>query len=346
MKKSGESTTGRNSPRGFTLIESLVVIGIIGVLVGLILPAVQGSREASRRASCANNLGQLIRATLAFESSRGGFPPAAFWGRPYTPGEQLNGIFSAHCALLPFLEQKNVYNSINFDLLSGSFDRVELVGVYQRTAATQMISVFLCPSDPNTRSNPFAPASYRACTGLGEIRKLAGVSYLAINDGAFAPIDDGNSRVLPLSSFRDGLSNTLAFSEKPVGSGAGGTYHPFRDWVNYLGSANDISTADQWANVCSRIVPVDTHLDAGGSWMIPGAIYSHFYASAPPNTRLPDCGSSYLNTGIGIFAARSYHRGGVNAAMADGSARWFSSSIDVKTWRSLGTRAGGEVLSE
>ena len=319
------------------------MIGIIGILVGLILPAVQASREAARRTLCANNLGQLLRATHSFETSRGGFPPAAFWGRPFGPRDYSVGVFSAHCYLLPFLEQENTYNSINFDLQSGSFGWLD---VYQRTAATQVINVFLCPSDPDTRSNPFAPDSYRACTGLGEIRKLADGSLLPINDGAFAPIDDGRSRVLPLSSFRDGLSNTLAFSEKPVGSGTGGTYHPFRDWIYDREWDSETLTADQWVNVCSRIVPDDTRLDAGASWMIPGAIFSHFYASAPPNTRVPDCGLSVINKGIGIFAAQSYHRGGVNAAMADGAVRWFTSSTDVKTWRSFGTRAGGEVVSE
>jgi len=330
--------------RGFTVIELLVVIGIIGILVGLLLPAVQSSREAARRALCANNLGQLIRATHSFEASRGGFPPAAFWGRPLAlaPKDDMVGIFSLHCLLLPFLEQQNIYNNINFNLMSGSFVWLD---AYQRTAATQTINTFLCPSDPYTRSKPFGANSYRACTGLGEMSKLADGVYLPINDGAFAPIDDGNSRVLPLSSFRDGLSNTLAFSEKPVGSGINGSYQPFRDWV-LRGWNGGLLTADQWIDACSRIVPDDTQLDAGGSWMIPGAIQSHFFASAPPDTLVPDCGSTAFNLGVGIFAARSYHPGGVNAAMADGSVRWFTSGTNIKTWRSLGTRAGGETVPQ
>jgi prepilin-type processing-associated H-X9-DG protein len=177
------------------------------------------------------------------------------------------------------------------------------------------------------------------------IRKAADGVYVPINDGAFAAIDDGHARVLRLSWFRDGLSNTLAFSEKPVGSGMTGSYDPFRDWV-FRSWDDGLLTMDQWIDACSQIVPDDTRLDAGGSWMIPGAIYSHFFASAPPGTRIPDCGSTNPNMGIGVFAARSYHPGGVNAAMADGSVRWFSSATHVKTWRSLGTRAGGEVVSQ
>ncbi len=329
--------------RGFTLIESLVAIGIIGILAGLLLPAIQSSRESSRRALCANNLGQLIRATHSFETSRGGFPPAAFWGRPL--GQQKDdmvGIFSLHCLLLPFLEQQNIYKNINFNLMSGSFVWLD---AYQRTAATQTVNTFLCPSDPYMRSSSFGAISYRACTGLGEISKLADGVYLPINDGAFAPVDDGNSRVLPLSSFRDGLSNTLAFSEKPVGSGINGAYHPFRDWV-FRSWNGGLLTADQWVDACSQIVPDDPRLDAGGSWMIPGAVQSHFYASAPPDSLVPDCGSTAFNIGVGIFAARSYHPGGVNAAMADGSVRWFTSGTNMKTWRSLGTRAGGEIVPQ
>ena len=77
--------------------------------------------------------------------------------------------------------------------------------------------------------------------------------------------------------------------------------------------------------------------------MIPGAIYTYFYTSAPPNSRVPDCGMSAINDGLGIYAARSYHPGGVNAAMADGSIRWFTSGTNVTMWRSLGTRAGQEI---
>ncbi len=329
---------------GFALIELLVVIGIIGILTGLLLPAVQGARESARRTQCANNMKQLILATHSFAASRGGFPPAAFWGRPIARKDHSVGIYSLHCAILPYIDQENLYDSINFDLSSGSFILLEHNNL---TAATRVVGTLLCPSDTRaTSSLPFAANSYRGCTGFGEAR-LVGDNLTLFNEGVFVPLDDGSSKILPLASISDGLSSTLAFSEKPIGSGATGSYDPFRDWVPYNLSGDDWG-ADNWLNACShlaRAYVAGAQLDAGGSWMIPGAVYTHFYASAPPNSRVPDCGTSRINNGLGIFAARSYHPGGVGAAMADGSVRWFTSGVDTRTWRSLGTRAGGEVVS-
>ena len=103
--------------RAFTLIELLVVIGIIGVLVGLAIPAVQSAREAARRGVSARSLGQLIRATHAFETVNSGFPPAMTLSVPppiLRPRVYFNGVYSVQCRLLPFLEQSDLYNSINF----------------------------------------------------------------------------------------------------------------------------------------------------------------------------------------------------------------------------------------
>ena len=329
------------SRRGFTLIELLVVIGIIALLVGLLLPAVQASREASRRARCANNLKQVMLATHAFEAVNGGFPPSQFWGRPYRTTDHTVGLFAIHCRLLPFLEQTDLYNSINFSLPSGGLGGLE---IYHHTAATSAVNAFLCPSDPNTRSGPLSPNSYRACIGLGDTYRPNGKTLAIHNEGAFIPELDGTDRVhLRLSEISDGLSNTLAFSEKPIGSGVTGTYSPFRDW-SFAGRVNFPVTADQWVDICTHLASVDPQLDAGASWMMPGAMYTHFYASAPPNSLVPDCGQALLGV-EGIFSARSYHPGGVNAAMADGSVRWFSSGTQMMLWRALGTRAGGEVVS-
>lgn len=325
---------------GFTLIEMLVVIGITGVLIGLTLPAVQSVRESARRAQCTNNLRQLITACKSFASTREGFPPYAFsTGTRLDKHDLRFGPYSLQCAILPYLDQNDLYNSINFTLNSGSFDWLEK---FHMTEATQVVGTFLCPSDPNsTRSSPFAPNSYRACTGLGEMTRVGNV-YALVGDGTFSGI-----RVVNLAAIQDGLSGTLAFSEKPIGSGIEGAYDAFRDWVQT--SKGNPLTADDWLNACSSLSASDlsdARLDSGGSWMIPGAIYTDFYASAPPNTRVPDCGNGAIVKGIGIFAARSYHPGGVNAAMSDGSVRWFTSGTDTRLWRKLGTKAGGEVVDE
>lgn len=332
----------RTDRRGITLVELLVTIGIIGILAGLLLPAVQASREAARRARCAKNLGQLIGATHQFEATLGGFPPASFYGRPVVRRDTTIGAYSLQCRLLPYIEQAALFNSINFSLPLG-----DLIGLerFHRTAGAYRIGLFLCPSDPNTGLQPQATNSYRACTGLGELIMQGNRLSRPSAEGFFSFIDlDGTDRrVLRTSEIPDGLSNTLAFSEKPVSTGV--AYHPFRDWSSreFDGSA---LTADAWFEICSHLTSADPRLNAGGSWMIPGAIYTHFYASAPPNTRVPDCGTEGLNNGVGIYAARSYHPGGVNAAMADGSVRWFASGTDLRVWRGLGTRAGGEIISD
>jgi prepilin-type N-terminal cleavage/methylation domain-containing protein/prepilin-type processing-associated H-X9-DG protein len=341
MKSSPRGGQRSTDARGFTLIEMLVVLGILAILVGLLLPAVQAAREAARRARCANNLGQIIRATHIFEAAHGGFPPAFHWVRSKAlDGSHDGGVYSLQCLLLPHLEENSLYNSINFDLTASSPIYLEQ---FHQTWAVQAIGSYLCPSDPNLLSAPFASNSYRGCLGRGEATRHGAV-YQYKDDGAFWTPRQG---ACPLAEFRDGLSNTIAFSEKPVGSGKFGTYHPFRDWNDLPWSGRDILTADDMLAACADLArrqPQAPQLDAGSSWMIPGGIYTYFYASAPPNTLVPDCGSRSPNAGHGIFAARSYHPGGVNAAMADGSVRWFASSVDTNLWRSLGTRAGGEPL--
>ena len=250
---------------------------------------------------------QLILATHSFAASRGGFPPAAFWGRPIARKDHSVGIYSLHCAILPYIDQENLYDSINFDLSSGSFILLEDNNL---TAATRVVGTLLCPSDTRaTSSLPFAANSYRGCTGFGEAR-LVGDNLTLFNEGVFVPLDDGSSKILPLASISDGLSSTLAFSEKPIGSGATGSDDPFRDWVPYNLSGDDWG-ADNWLNACShlaRAYVAGAQLDAGGSWMIPGAVYTHFYASAPPNSRVPDCGTSRINNGLGIFACEAIIR--------------------------------------
>jgi prepilin-type processing-associated H-X9-DG protein len=288
-------------------------------------------------------MGQLIKATLNYESTNGGFPPSAFRGLPVQPGSDGAEVFPVQCCLLPFLEQGSLYNAMNLTLPALSHNNIER---FHMTTAVHVVNEFLRPSDPRTRSGRLAPNSYRACTGLGERRPGPGNLLWFQEEGAFVAVTtltDGTyvPSTLPLSEFRDGMSNTLAFSEKPIGSGSPGPYVPFRDWFR---SRTEVQTADQWTELCASDLDGEPAFDAGDTWLIPGAIHTHFYASAPPNSRVPDCGNATINGGVGLFSSRSYHPGGVNAAMADGSVRWFSSGAATATWRSLGTRAGGEQV--
>lgn len=203
------------------------------------------------------------------------------------------------------------------------------------TVATQVVDTFLCPSDWGAAPTPYGPSNYRANAGI------CGYCTTGIEDGAFTYTGTAPA------AFEDGLSTTLAFSEKLVGGVNPESFAPNRDWINAFGVRDHIS-ADEWMSYCGqRSLAADRNamaFDAGRTWMLGGAIYTEFLVSAPPNSQVPDCGRR-ATVGIGVFAARSLHPGGVNAAMADGSVRFFQNGIDVRIWRALGTRRGGEAVS-
>ena len=145
---------------GFTLIELLVVIAIIAVLISLLLPAVQQAREAARRAQCKNNLKQIGLAVHNYESTHMSFPP----GRVGYPM-----VFSAHAAVLPFLDAANMYNLIDFNTAPTFVEPP--VAPYARnvTAAMTRVPAYICPSDLEfIPGNSYAPTNYVACTGSGK----------------------------------------------------------------------------------------------------------------------------------------------------------------------------------
>ncbi|MDX2037776.1 MAG: DUF1559 domain-containing protein [Isosphaeraceae bacterium] len=322
--------------KAFTLVELLVSIGLITVLVGLLLPAVQAAREAARRTRCAANIKQLAIATLNFASVHGGFPSESTSGsgKPFSPGHST--LASLHCRLLGFLEQQNLYDSINFDM---SMIFIEAIPPANHTVAATTPAGFVCPSDPLTSAAPYGCLSYRGNMGLDEYRWVGFRLLDRVENGAFGV----GGRLLPLSEFTDGLSNTIAYSEKSVGSGTE-SYNPSRDWVEVFIPSRP-TTPDGWLARCSNLARATPyHSTAGRCWILQGARYSVFFCSATPNSSIPDCGQG-LSGGSGLFASRSYHPGGVNTAMADGSVRWFSSGIALPVWRALGTRAGGEIVT-
>lgn len=316
----------RHSParrRGLTLIELLVVLGIVSVVMGLVLPAVFSAHRSALRLHCGNNLRQLGLALHSYEAAWRAFPPESSTG--IVPVRRLGRTISVQTLLLPYLDQSILYQNINFSLAGMTIDTID---PGNSTISRWRVATFLCPSDPSAEAGC---NSYRANIGLCRScdDPLAGAF-------TYGPGD--------LSQFRDGLSHTLAFSEKPI-SRPGGPYSPFTDWLN-LGDPVQLHTDAQWVQLCSRQTdPTRAVNDAGRSWLLSGAIYTQFFMSTPPNSQVPDCGTRNIH-GSGVFAARSYHPGGVQGAMADGSVRWFASTIELNAWRALGTRAGGgETIS-
>jgi prepilin-type N-terminal cleavage/methylation domain-containing protein/prepilin-type processing-associated H-X9-DG protein len=342
-----------NARRGFTLVELLVVIAIISILFGLLLPAVQAARRNAARERCVNNLRQLSLALQGFEGANGGFPPNGIRHSDLFGNRDGDNI-SSHAFLLPYLEQASLFNSINMSASPGGLFRdtnsignqhvppgthpINTVSAQNQTALHAEVSVFLCPSDPLSGPQSSGSTSYRSndgpCGGFCELK------YSSRHAGIVSP-----GRYTRPAEIRDGLSNTLAFSEKPIGT-LSGPYASYRDVipvpVSFRTDVGPPYTIDEWAMICSHRAPAPRYyMDAGRAWLLGGLLYTNFATSLPPNSPIPDCGSLSM-VGLGLFSARSFHPGGVNTVMGDGSARWVTSSIDTQIWRGLGTRAGGE----
>jgi len=295
-----------------------------------------------------NNLRQLGLAMQEFEGANKGFPPN---------GINHSGLFgnwdgdniSAHAFLLPYLEHANLYNSINMSGGPGGHFRdtdsignqhvppgthpLDTVSDQNQTVLHANVGVFLCPSDPLGVRQSAGSTNYRSSGGLHPYydqnfdTKHVGIFFFG--------------RYTQVAEIRDGLSNTVAFSEKPIGT-LKGSYSPFRDMIRATMPLGPIPnfTFGEWITICSHQSNASsTQKDTGRAWLLGGLLYTNFVTSLPPNSPTPDCGWAYGN---GLFTARSFHPGGVNTVMADGSGRWVTSGIDPQIWRGLGTRAGGE----
>ncbi|HBE72071.1 MAG TPA: prepilin-type cleavage/methylation domain-containing protein [Planctomycetaceae bacterium] len=377
----------RSRRSGFTLVELLVVIAIIGILVGLLLPAVQSAREAARRMQCSNNLKQMGLAVYNYESAHKTFPPgrlAPDWiragevRRSYTNYNGVNqapgstdwtGFRSVHAFILPFMEQTNIYNLIDFGAPSAV--RMTRGGVPENTnfaAYANAANLFICPSDPNTgriisennyRYNFGGSTHFAGALNSGANHDQGGViNGLSVRgNGAFSM-----GRGVRVGGVTDGLSNTVFFSERNKGGGADLRNNPpDRRWdiITMPGRTRDLLMPDVVFQNCLTYVPSPSrfHFNSAGRWL-DGSDFSNgwpfaFYSStlynhvAPPNWAGMDCGTwSAIPDAPGehaIVSARSSHTGGVNAAMGDGSIHFISESIDLGVWRALGTRAEGEV---
>jgi prepilin-type N-terminal cleavage/methylation domain-containing protein/prepilin-type processing-associated H-X9-DG protein len=343
---------------GFTLIELLAVIAIIAVLIALLLPAVQAAREAARRIQCVNNLKQLGLGIHNYESSNGVLPPQEVLTFTSAGAVLWKSQWGVSSRITPFLELGALYNAINFT--NKVSDRSNA------TAVATQLNVFICPSEVNPQAfvttstagvtTTYGVSNYGWCEGTWFT--FGGTSVNTSNPAAF-----GSNASRRFASITDGLSNTMLSSEVktytvsyhdcgavPPPAPTGPSAYP--DVATVLASIAAAPTSG-----CKAATGPSTVLGGGHTrWCNGNSFYDGFTTALPPNTLSPagspaldsDMSSEDEDDGGPTYAAitsRSFHPGGVNALFADGSVHSIKNSVNVQTWRALGTVGGGEVLS-
>ena len=319
------------------MIELTVVLAILGLLFSLTATAVQSARAAARRTQCRSNLRQLALACHDHVAVHGTFPSnfCAVSKNPRRPGDGLRMYCRGYLVgLLPHIGAEPFFRrydereraSGNTDRPPVTFSNQSLVGV--------TLPLFLCPDDSAADLQP-GGTNYRASTGA--------------HTNTAVPVPHG-AELLGLFSLKwsirpeeasDGLSNTALLCERLVGDGDGRTYSPARDTLLMTG----LDTLDDVERRCpgdhevddAGVPRHDSH--GGGTWLFGGIRstgYNHLFT---PNTATPDCGRTR-----GTYAARSFHPGGVNLALGDGSVRFVANDVDLTVWRAVGTAAGGEPV--
>lgn len=315
-----------------TIVELMVAMSVISLLVAILLPAVQAARERSRRTQCLNNLREIVQACAAHEGARGEFP---YTSVTFYENGKFYPACSPHARLLPYLEQGAAYAQIDFADYPIDDASSPLYSAHNGGLISFSINVFRCPSDSGLSGGN----NYRACMGLGPgiftPKQPSGCSDPGNSAGAFA-----NGRGVKAAEFLDGLSATVMFSERVMGSR--GAYRPYSDYRVYLGS---ICTVSEAVSICGSLAAGPTDSNGGSTWLFGGWRQTWYNHILTPNSRIPDCAAGDLTEGggYGAYTARSYHPGGLNSAMADGSARFLSEDVDALVWRAISTRAGGEA---
>ena len=321
--------------RAFTLIELLVVIAIIGILIALLLPAVQKVREAANRMACQNNLKQLALAARNYHDTYGTFPPGETEVQR-TPDQVYSTAYNGSTLfpfLLPYIEQDPLYKIWNF-ADPGANDNVDYNST--DTPAAKVIKVFVCPSDFPV-DNPAHLGDYGGSVASSYAHGWHGISsYLGVNgtqafypgtpgvphnDGIFVFVDYANTqRSVRAEQVTDGMSNTLLFGER---------YHHDPVW-------------DARCGTFGTLMPIRYYGAWGWGAGYNGIAHCLGGTVVPINSTFPDVPCTYATSDIQLNAMGSGHAKGANFAFADGSVHFLSDSLPLSIYQALSTRDGGE----
>jgi prepilin-type N-terminal cleavage/methylation domain-containing protein/prepilin-type processing-associated H-X9-DG protein len=362
---------GSSARRGFTLIELLVVIAIIAVLIGFLLPAVRGAREAARRSQCINNLRQLGLAIHNYLSANDCVPPACLDAFDPTSKAYLAqstvGDLSAHVRLLGFLEQQSLFNAANFSVACVNSASGAAINA---TVCITRLNVFLCPSSSaptylatgNLPVANFTAAGNNYFASLGSTLEFNALETSGPPNGVFACYPAGSGRPVSLAGILDGTSDTIAFGEWRGGTGNQSTPTIPQDVV-FLGSfppGVQRNTPQmnmpagsgpflQWLPMCAAAINTNriantVRLGELWSYGAVGSTMGHILLA--PNPQYPNCLTNKSGAQVpGMCTLSSFHAGGANVALCDGSVRFLKSSTNLTTIWALGSRSQGEVIS-
>ena len=327
---------------GFTLVELLVVIAIIGILIALLLPAVQAGRESARRMQCTNALKQLSLAAHNYHDTAGSFPPAIVFTRFYpTPTPRYAGV-SLFVHLLPYIEQVSLREQWPVGDPESVFDG----GLGALSAKGPNL---LCPSEPESESPVYydhhvwgmATDRYVKVTsyaGNGGTRSYHPASGYLMADGIFFHVGPNskpqcNQQPVRLADVTDGATNTLFFGERNrwdpnyntfAAQGWDWAFRYYGNWCGTSGQSLSHVTLSSYSPINYRL-PFD---------------YEHRATASPPANTATDF-KYYID--LRVCAYGSSHPGGANLSMCDGSVRFISETIPLMTLRALSTRQGGET---